>query len=347
MSSESESMTVIDAKIDASTAYQCPDNSTFLNWDCNGCDSEHERTVIFQSLVATVKLHPALDESLEAKAVKFLEYAVPNNSEAAEALVDNFASFSGDSSPDFAQSITVLISSPSRAITTASMKILDSLCVWCSPKVQFILLQTDLISKLINTLNPQSLSFTEKVDIHKSLLKTITNSLWLSTPRGLAQLGIEDGDEQQSVYEIVLKQVLIPSEKYICHLCVNRFSIVDEDQSRYFLEILARFLQISFWISLAHQLTLRRRIERIERTRRPIHCRPRSILHRHPRPFTPVCLPLITHTLPLPSASPLTAHALQLPSASPLPTLVVTHADGCLFDAQAMLTSTVFLLRFL
>ncbi|KAK2951364.1 hypothetical protein BLNAU_13743 [Blattamonas nauphoetae] len=49
------------------------DCSAFLNWDEGRHQTEHEQAVVFQSLVATVKLKPALDVSLEAKVVQFLE----------------------------------------------------------------------------------------------------------------------------------------------------------------------------------------------------------------------------------------------------------------------------------
>ncbi|KAK2940992.1 hypothetical protein BLNAU_24096 [Blattamonas nauphoetae] len=72
----------------------------------------------------------------------------------------------------------------------------------------------------------------------------ITYFIWLATPRGLTELKIQDRDEQQAVHETVLKQVLAPSEKYICHLCANRLSIVDGEQSRSFLTLIAQLLEI-------------------------------------------------------------------------------------------------------
>ncbi|KAK2954951.1 hypothetical protein BLNAU_10091 [Blattamonas nauphoetae] len=80
-------------------------------------------------------------------------------------------------------------------------------------EVRLALVKADLIPQITTTLNPQSLSFTEAVDIHTNLMISITHSVWLSTPDGLAELGIEDRDEQQAVHETVLKQILVPSEK--------------------------------------------------------------------------------------------------------------------------------------
>ncbi|KAK2946507.1 hypothetical protein BLNAU_18549 [Blattamonas nauphoetae] len=125
------------------------------------------------------------------------------------------------------------------------MKMLEKLMWHCSAKCRLDLVKADLIHQLIVSLNPQSHSFAEAVDIHINVTNIIFYSFYLTTPYGLEQLGIEDDNEQQTVCQTILQQVLVPSEKYICHLCKNHYSIVDGDQSKAFLELLARLLQIS------------------------------------------------------------------------------------------------------
>ncbi|KAK2947022.1 hypothetical protein BLNAU_18024 [Blattamonas nauphoetae] len=218
--------------------------SPFLNWDEKNKKSEVEKAVIFQSLIATIKLQPTFDDSLEAKAVKVLEYVTPDDQKSADAFLSRFGRNGDDYSAPFLQSLMVLITSARPVITTAAMKMLDSLIGRCSPNFHIHLVKADLIALLINTLYPQSITVTEAVDTNTSLLLSIAYSLWLATPRGLTRLGIEDRDEQQNVHETILKQVLVPSEKYICHLSTNRFSIVDGEQSYEFLELLARLLRI-------------------------------------------------------------------------------------------------------
>ncbi|KAK2953974.1 hypothetical protein BLNAU_11076 [Blattamonas nauphoetae] len=118
--------------------------------------------------------------------------------------------------------------------------------IWnSSEKVRLAFVTADLIPQLINNLNPLSISFVEAADINFCLLTVISHSVWLATPNGLTELKIYKQDEQRAVHETVSKQVLAPSEKYISHLCANRFSIVDGQQSKYFLELLARLLRIS------------------------------------------------------------------------------------------------------
>ncbi|KAK2954939.1 hypothetical protein BLNAU_10079 [Blattamonas nauphoetae] len=220
------------------------DCSPFVNWQYNRNKSGHGKAVIFRSLAATLKLQPALDDSLEEKAVEFLEYVDPRTRLSADDFLSSFSSNTGDSSTAFVQCIAVLISSSSQDIATAAMEMLISLVRICSDKLLLTLVQADLIPHLITTLNPLSLSFAKTEDIHKCLLLSITKSLGLSTPNGLTELGIEEDTEQQNVHETVLKQVLVPSEKYIWHLCVNRYSIVDGSQSMYVMEFLPLLLRI-------------------------------------------------------------------------------------------------------
>ncbi|KAK2964074.1 hypothetical protein BLNAU_1155 [Blattamonas nauphoetae] len=135
-----------------------------------------------------MELQPVLDASLEAKAKRFLAFVIPyDNIESTDAFLNSLASNSYGSSITFIRSIVVLISSASHGITTAAMKMIEDLIWGCSEAVNFALLKADLIPQLIITLNPLSLSFAEA-----------------------------------AVHETILKQVLVPSEKYICHLCMNR-----------------------------------------------------------------------------------------------------------------------------
>ncbi|KAK2946504.1 hypothetical protein BLNAU_18546 [Blattamonas nauphoetae] len=130
-------------------------------------------------------------------------------------------------------------------MTTAAMKMLARLFLNCSTSIRHSLVQADLIPQLINTLNPLSLSFAEAKDIHSSLISTIDWALCLATPDDLEQLGIEDHDGQQAVHETVFQQVITPSEQYIRHLCVNRYSLVGLRLSSDFMLLLAWLLELS------------------------------------------------------------------------------------------------------
>ncbi|KAK2960223.1 hypothetical protein BLNAU_4776 [Blattamonas nauphoetae] len=223
----------------------CADCSAFLNWNEEKLESEEEMAIILRSLVATLKLQPTFDDSLEAKAVKFLESVDPQGTKSADAFLNSFEQTKDKSSTNFVQCIVVLLSTPNQMITTATMEMLVFLFQNCSTKIRLTFFKADLVAQLINSLNPLSLSFVDAVDIHINLMKIVSGPLWLPTPYGLRKLGIEDGNEQQAVHEIFLKQIISPSEQYICHWCMNRYSIIDGELSSVLLTLLAQLLRIS------------------------------------------------------------------------------------------------------
>ncbi|KAK2956997.1 hypothetical protein BLNAU_8072 [Blattamonas nauphoetae] len=95
------------------------------------------------------------------------------------------------------------------------MKMVYKQLLYCSIETRLSVIKADLIPQLITSLNLQSLSLTEAVDIRANLTQIISRSLILATPDCLEELGSEDGYEQQAVHETVLKQVLAPSEKML------------------------------------------------------------------------------------------------------------------------------------
>ncbi|KAK2954388.1 hypothetical protein BLNAU_10720 [Blattamonas nauphoetae] len=203
-----------------------------------------------------MKSQPALDVSLEAKAVKFLKSVDLNCQKLADAFLNHFGRTTDESLVNFIQSVVVLISTPSQAIITTTMEILNNLFRNSSAEVRLALVKANLIPQLIITLNPLSLSRADSQEFHVNLLTVISHSVWLAFPNTLAQLRIEDGNGPQTVHETILKQVLVPSEKYICHLCANLFSIVDGQLSTHFLELLTQLLQICLYYQPTMEIVL-------------------------------------------------------------------------------------------
>ncbi|KAK2955009.1 hypothetical protein BLNAU_9940 [Blattamonas nauphoetae] len=197
-----------------------------------------------RSDLSSTPLQPVLDVSLEAQAVKFLKSLDPEDGDSIDAFLSHDGPATDESLRVFVQSIVVLISSASERTITATMEMLDSLILLSSTHFKLALVKADLIPQLINALKPQSLSFTESVDIHINVMKSIRRFLWLATPGAQADLKLEDGDEQRAVQKTVLQQVLVPSEQYLCHLCMSRFSIIGRQLSEEFSFLLPAFVQI-------------------------------------------------------------------------------------------------------
>ncbi|KAK2960221.1 hypothetical protein BLNAU_4774 [Blattamonas nauphoetae] len=150
------------------------DCSPFLNWsEEEEQETVDEQIVVYRSLVATVKFQPALDDSLEAKAVKFLESVECDEEESADAFLSSFGRTPDDSLTNFVQSIAVLLCYAKQTITTATIGMLDTLIEWCSAKIKLAFVKADLIPQLTITLKPQCISLTEGADIHINLMKII------------------------------------------------------------------------------------------------------------------------------------------------------------------------------
>ncbi|KAK2956460.1 hypothetical protein BLNAU_8514 [Blattamonas nauphoetae] len=219
----------------------------FLNWDEEELESENEKAVVFRSLVATLRLQPTLDDTLEWKAVTFLEFVDPIHRESAQAFLSCLGQTTDEPWTDFIESIMVLLSSTSYDITVTTMIVLDDLFYLCSSKIRLSLIKADLILQLITTLNPLSLSLVEAADIHTGLVKILRQVISFSTSDGLTKLGVEDRDEQHAVHEIVLPQALAPSKEYICHLCGNRNSNMDGCLPDELMLLISQLLQISIF----------------------------------------------------------------------------------------------------
>ncbi|KAK2948680.1 hypothetical protein BLNAU_16421 [Blattamonas nauphoetae] len=85
------------------------------------------------------------------------------------------------------------------------MKMLDSLHHNTSTRMHLRLANVGLITHILTSLNPLSLSIADTQDIHSYLISIITLSLWLSTPYALNKLEIEDS----SIYTPSVYQLLV------------------------------------------------------------------------------------------------------------------------------------------
>ncbi|KAK2946435.1 hypothetical protein BLNAU_18686 [Blattamonas nauphoetae] len=120
-------MTGLDTNTSSSTESPCSDCSPFLNWRPGPRESPHIQAAVFRSLVATVKLQPTLDDSLEATALYFLETVIPKNQTSADAFLTNFGQTTDESLTNFVQCFGMLVSSASQTIPAAAMKMLGTL----------------------------------------------------------------------------------------------------------------------------------------------------------------------------------------------------------------------------
>ncbi|KAK2951358.1 hypothetical protein BLNAU_13737 [Blattamonas nauphoetae] len=218
-------------------------------------ESKNEKARKLRSLADAVQAQPVLDDSQKIEAERFLNSLNLWKEKVIDAFLSNFGQSSVDSSRSFIQIILVLISSADKDISNAAIGMLKRLILRCSAKTRLSLVQTTMIPQLITILNPVFLSFARTSDIHPSLLSIISNSFKLATPDGLTELEIENHDEQQAVSETIFQQVLVPSENYLGHLCVN-YKSIHEWHIDAFQRVLGQLLRISPYYQPTMELVL-------------------------------------------------------------------------------------------
>ncbi|KAK2959479.1 hypothetical protein BLNAU_5528 [Blattamonas nauphoetae] len=177
------------------------------------------------------------------KAVTLLERIQYSNPLEADQFILGLVPSSPDESvKEFVKSIIALISVHRQGLIITTLKLLTCFIGNCPITIRLMLIEADLIPHLLTSLTPLSLSIADHIDVHTNLLTILNYSIWLSTVDGLDSLKIRNSHEQQTLHETVLKQVIVPSEGYIRHLCVNRHSLVNEFHSLQFMRLLGRLV---------------------------------------------------------------------------------------------------------
>ncbi|KAK2951366.1 hypothetical protein BLNAU_13745 [Blattamonas nauphoetae] len=153
----------------------------FLDWDENPLEGGSATTCLYQSLVATKKFLSSLDITLGEKAARFLESVSRRDTASPDVFLNDPGLSADESSRQFMESIMTLIASANRRLSTAAMRVLQTVIYKLSPKPRLTFVQADTIPQLLAILNPTSLSFVQTVGIHAGILSIIESSLYLSS----------------------------------------------------------------------------------------------------------------------------------------------------------------------
>ncbi|KAK2942352.1 hypothetical protein BLNAU_22739 [Blattamonas nauphoetae] len=219
--------------------------TAFTMWDRKQLESIQDYSTLFRSLVQMIKDGHPFDDAMTKKAVFLLE-------EIHFLFVREYGIFIYSlvpSSPqksvqEFVDLIAVFISSANQPIIQATLKVIVRLINRSSPTLLLLLINADLISRIVSSLLPISLPFSEAQELHSNLLVIVRTSLWLVTPQGLETLK-QENQKLHDIQEAVLKHILVPSKKYIGYVCGLRHSLVNSSLSNPFSSLLICFLKIS------------------------------------------------------------------------------------------------------
>ncbi|KAK2963566.1 hypothetical protein BLNAU_1609 [Blattamonas nauphoetae] len=153
--------------------------------------------------------------------------------------------------------VTDLVPSSTRSpsgfisMVTAALSFLRESTIISSTGFRYQLMESDLISKLIATVQPHTLPISGNETMIDSLNSIITSHLTLTLPSNLRELGITNTAITLHYREVFFQKVMVPSSQFVLFLISNRH-ILNEDLIGSSMTLLLTLLEISPY----HQSTL-------------------------------------------------------------------------------------------
>ncbi|KAK2939895.1 hypothetical protein BLNAU_25189 [Blattamonas nauphoetae] len=208
-----------------------PEEEPFLNFDPNAQLSFEDMSRIFNSLVVLVKagypLEPEWDEQ-----------------DLADKLVEELVPSSAGSPSGFVESIATLLSSPHSTVVAAALSFLDKTMSRSSAEIRCRLVDFDLISNILATMQPHTLPISGNEEIITHLIRIFFRSLLLASASSLSDIGITAAVDTFDLRELLFQKVLIPSSRFVTFLISNRY-ILNRNLFDSFMILLDKFIEIS------------------------------------------------------------------------------------------------------
>ncbi|KAK2957762.1 hypothetical protein BLNAU_7196 [Blattamonas nauphoetae] len=217
----------------------------FLNFDPNSELSFDEKSAIYCSLVALVRAEHPFDDVLLDRAARFLKNISPKSDEphlAAKLFTDLVPSSDGLPS-GFINSVVFLLSSTHSTVATSALSFLDTISLASSPAIQFRLVESDLVTKLLTSVQPHTLPISGNEEIFGELLRIIDRFVDLASAYSLSERGITDAVEKYNHHEMIFQKVVLPSSQFVTFLITNRYNL-NEDLFRSFIDPVSTLLQL-------------------------------------------------------------------------------------------------------
>ncbi|KAK2950841.1 hypothetical protein BLNAU_14259 [Blattamonas nauphoetae] len=247
----------IDMSVPVKTSTSEITPSDFQYWFDQPIVANSERSATYLSLIHMARNKRPFSESLEDKAVSFLEEITPESANDVDSFIlDLDPSSLQESSHIFVETVVVLISVRNRRIKQATFDFVDDMVHHSPVEVRLKFIQNDLVPKVISSLDFFSPRFSQFTDDHTTLLKFLNQWIRSSTEITFKTLTTTRPDEQQTLAETLFRHVLMPMEGVVQYLCEHRFSIVDSILSTYFLQNLCRIQAISTLLQQESNLVL-------------------------------------------------------------------------------------------
>ncbi|KAK2963753.1 hypothetical protein BLNAU_1320 [Blattamonas nauphoetae] len=204
-----------------------------------------DNSAAYCSLVTLVKEKYPFDDVLIDKAVQFLNILEPQWCEVhlATRLITELVPSSAGPPSDFIESILTLLSSPHSTIVEATSVLLTKIVLYCSSPVRLQLVESDLISKVLASVQPHTLPFSGNETVLNTQLRIIMYCINLALPVSLKELGITTADSTLNHREMILRKVIIPSSRFMTFLISNQH-ILNGDLSSIIMTLFVHLIQM-------------------------------------------------------------------------------------------------------
>ncbi|KAK2943439.1 hypothetical protein BLNAU_21622 [Blattamonas nauphoetae] len=205
-----------------------------------------DKSSIYNSLVALVRDKFPFNNILQDRAVRFLKSLEPNwgdKSDYADKLVTDLVSSSPGSPSGFVASMETLLSSSSSTVVAAAISFLYETLFYSSNEIRCRLVESDLISNVLATVQPHTLPISGNESIFDKLTESLFCCVNLAFPSYLTKLGITSAVDAFNYREMIFQKAVLPSSGVLMFLISNR-RIVFERFPLTFVNLLSILLRI-------------------------------------------------------------------------------------------------------
>ncbi|KAK2960132.1 hypothetical protein BLNAU_5015 [Blattamonas nauphoetae] len=205
--------------------------------------SFEDKSAVYNSLVTLVKVGYPFNKTLQDRAAGFLEGLDPHrNKQVVAKLVTDLVPSSTGSDSGFVTSITTLLSSPHSTVVAATLSFLYNTII-PSSTIQCQLVGSDLISKVLATLQPHTLTISGNEEIYDNLIWIVDTSISLTHPDYFLDFDTISAIDQFNHHEMIFQKAVLPSSQFVSFLISNRH-ILNGDVFNDFMDLLRTLIRM-------------------------------------------------------------------------------------------------------
>ncbi|KAK2963083.1 hypothetical protein BLNAU_2106 [Blattamonas nauphoetae] len=186
------------------------------------------------------------DNALQDKAAQFLTSLEPKwdpRFGSSDKLVKDFAPSSDGSPSGFVESMSTLLSSHHSTVAASALSFYYRTTRAASPAIRNRLVESDIVSKVLATVQPHTLPIPGNETIINKLLGIISDFVCHAYQGDLIALGVTDAVDAFNHREMIFHKAVLPSSQFVTFLISNRL-ILNRDLLSSFMELLRFLLDI-------------------------------------------------------------------------------------------------------